>query len=154
MAMPAAIPGPDWEQIERDFREGDKSIRQIAREHGVSHVAICKRAEASGWTRVVTKQVTTAVTTKRRQRILKRDCVPNVRSPVGFTEHRLAIYPNADGELVLRVYLDDEYQDEEDPCIILKLADVAIVTETMRRVARQIAADIYHQNREEKEPGD
>lgn len=41
----------DWEAIERDYRAGAKSLREIAAEHGISHPAIRKRAERDGWTR-------------------------------------------------------------------------------------------------------
>lgn len=40
-----------WPTIEADFRAGIKSIRQIAREHGLSETAIRKRAKAEDWTR-------------------------------------------------------------------------------------------------------
>lgn len=37
--------------IEADYRAGIKSVRQIAREHGLSEAAIRKRAKADAWTR-------------------------------------------------------------------------------------------------------
>lgn len=74
-----AKPAPDWEKIEADYRAGIKTLRQIAGEHGVSHVAINKRAKRDGWSRdlsakiaakadeLVTKgAVTSAVTTESR----------------------------------------------------------------------------------------
>ena len=72
-------PAPDWEKIEADYRAGIKTLRQIAGEHGVSHVAINKRAKRDGWSRdlsakiaakadeLVTKgAVTSVVTTESR----------------------------------------------------------------------------------------
>ncbi|HWV10255.1 MAG TPA: hypothetical protein VN156_11990 [Pseudomonas sp.] len=49
----AATPKPslDLPIMEADYRAGIKSIRQIAREHGVSETAIRKRADREGWTR-------------------------------------------------------------------------------------------------------
>lgn len=44
--------GPDWEAIERDFRAGVLSLREIAATHpGTNHVAIKRRADREGWTR-------------------------------------------------------------------------------------------------------
>lgn len=40
---------PDWEKIEKLFRAGVLSVREIAAAHGVSHTAINKRAKAEGW---------------------------------------------------------------------------------------------------------
>lgn len=41
----------DWEGIERDYRAGLLSVREIAVAYGVSHVAIGKRAKKHSWVR-------------------------------------------------------------------------------------------------------
>jgi len=48
MTKSAAI---DWEKIEAEYRAGIKSSREIADEHGISHVGINKRAKREGWPR-------------------------------------------------------------------------------------------------------
>lgn len=50
----------DWDLIERDYRVGIKTVRQIAKEHGVSHTAIAKRAEKFGWARDMKEKVQVA----------------------------------------------------------------------------------------------
>jgi hypothetical protein len=47
----------DWEAIEREYRAGQLSVREIALQHSVSHTAINKRAKADGWTRDLAKEV-------------------------------------------------------------------------------------------------
>lgn len=47
----------DWELIERDYRAGIKTLRQIAEEQGVSHTAIQKRAKRDDWSRDLTQKV-------------------------------------------------------------------------------------------------
>ncbi|MBA6129357.1 hypothetical protein NNX13_21940 [Pseudomonas sp. Eb3] len=42
---------PDWEAIERAYRAGVLSVREIAAAHEVSHTAINKRAKREGWDR-------------------------------------------------------------------------------------------------------
>lgn len=42
---------PDWEAIERDYRAGILSIREIASTQGLTHGAINKRAKRDGWER-------------------------------------------------------------------------------------------------------
>lgn len=41
----------DWDSIEREYRANMRSNRQIAKEYGVSDVAILKRAKRDGWTK-------------------------------------------------------------------------------------------------------
>ena len=41
----------DWEAVERDYRAGLLSVREIGLAHGVSHTAINKRAKKFGWDR-------------------------------------------------------------------------------------------------------
>ncbi len=42
---------PDWEAIERAYRAGLLSIREIASTQGITHGAINKRAKRDGWER-------------------------------------------------------------------------------------------------------
>ncbi|MFN4089349.1 MAG: hypothetical protein ACK4QW_09965 [Alphaproteobacteria bacterium] len=42
---------PDWLSIERDFTSGTLSAREIARNHGVSHSTVNRRARHDGWSR-------------------------------------------------------------------------------------------------------
>ena len=68
----------DWEKIELDYRAGLKTLRQIADEHGISHVAINKKAKAEEWSRdlsakiqkkaqdLVTKNLVTKEVTKEK----------------------------------------------------------------------------------------
>lgn len=50
-------PAPDWERIELDYRAGVRSLREIAAEHGISHVAINKRAKKEGWSRDLSAKI-------------------------------------------------------------------------------------------------
>lgn len=47
----------DWEAIEREYRAGQLSVSEIARQHGVSHTAINKRAKKLDWKRDLSRQV-------------------------------------------------------------------------------------------------
>ncbi len=54
----------DWETIEREYRAGMLSIREVARRHSVDHSYLLRLAKKRGWTRDLTEKVKRAVTTK------------------------------------------------------------------------------------------
>lgn len=51
----------DWESIERDYRAGVLSIREIAKMHGISDGAIRKKAKENKWLRDLTSKVNAKV---------------------------------------------------------------------------------------------
>ncbi|MDR3487080.1 MAG: hypothetical protein P4M05_19510 [Bradyrhizobium sp.] len=55
---------PDWEEIEREYRAGQLSVRAIAAQHGLTEGAIRKRAKADGWARPLADKVRAAVKEK------------------------------------------------------------------------------------------
>ena len=48
---------PDWGRIERDYRAGVRSVREIAATQGVAHSTVLYRAKAQGWDRELSKKV-------------------------------------------------------------------------------------------------
>lgn len=46
-----AKPKPDWEKIELEYRAGVRTLRAIAEDNKISHVAINNKAKREGWTR-------------------------------------------------------------------------------------------------------
>lgn len=54
----------DWESIERDYRAGVLSIREVAKIHDVSDTAIRKKAKAENWQRDLTERVNEKVRTE------------------------------------------------------------------------------------------
>lgn len=54
----------DWESIERDFRAGVLSIREVAKLHEISEGAVRKKAKAQGWERDLTAKVNEKVRTE------------------------------------------------------------------------------------------
>lgn len=54
---PVGAAGVDWEKIERFYRAGVKSTREIALEMGISHTAINKRAKNESWDRDLSAKI-------------------------------------------------------------------------------------------------
>ena len=47
----------DWDAIERDYRLGQLTIREIAKQHQVTPGAICRRVEKHGWSQDLSNEV-------------------------------------------------------------------------------------------------
>lgn len=60
----------DWEAIEREYRTGRYSNRELAREFEVAESTLRNRAKNENWTKDLTSQVKTRV----REKLLRKDC--------------------------------------------------------------------------------
>ena len=76
---------PDWEAIERAYRAGLLSVREIAGACGVSHTAIQKRAKANGWER----DLKAKIKAKADSLVAKREVATQVASKSVETEREI-----------------------------------------------------------------
>ncbi len=76
---------PDWEAIERAFRAGVLSVREIAAAHEVSHTAINKRAKRDGWDR----DLKAKIKAKADALVSKREVSTEVSSKQTETEREI-----------------------------------------------------------------
>lgn len=64
MTSPSPRKEIDWEAIEREYRAGQLSVREIARQFGITDTAIRKKAKEFGWERSLADKVREAVREK------------------------------------------------------------------------------------------
>ncbi|WP_176510156.1 hypothetical protein [Pseudomonas urethralis] len=76
---------PDWEAIERAYRAGVLSVREIAAAHEVSHTAINKRAKREGWDR----DLKAKIKAKADALVSKREVSTEVSSKQAETEREI-----------------------------------------------------------------
>lgn len=50
-------PITDWEAVERDYRAGVATLRQIAETHGTTHTTVATRAKKFGWDRDLSAKI-------------------------------------------------------------------------------------------------
>lgn len=62
----------DWEIVEKDYRAGLKSLRQLADEHGVSHVTIAKRAKKYAWEKNLEEKIQTTAKNKIARTVVNK----------------------------------------------------------------------------------
>jgi hypothetical protein len=64
----------DWLGAERSYRQGEISVREIARREGVSEGAVRKRAKAKGWSREPATQI--GVDAEEEAVVVAIRCIP------------------------------------------------------------------------------
>ncbi len=74
----------DWEAIQRAYRAGQLSVREIARQYAISEGAVRKRAKADHWQRALADKVREAV-----QEELVRGSAQHLRDDQIVQEHAL-----------------------------------------------------------------
>lgn len=61
---PSSRKAINWIAVECDYRAGNKPLRLLADEHGITHGAINKRAKRDGWTRDLASKIKAAADAK------------------------------------------------------------------------------------------
>jgi len=147
----------DWEAIEREYRAGQLSIREIARQHDCSDGAIRKRAKKCGWEQDLSKKVAEKV----RNELVRS----SVRTNNAETDKEIIDAAAATAVELVRSHrrdisklsaleqkLIDELGDEENPPTKLYIAQyqgktvekVVGITVTERASALQALAGVQH----------
>lgn len=135
---PQAKPVADWERIELDYRAGIKTLRQIADENGISHVAVNKRAKKEGWERdlsakinakadsLVTKALVTSVVTTETK-IAEKQVVDVAAQAVA--DIRLAHRKDIHRARKITNSLLDELEQQTDPITLALLQELGEIME-------------------------
>lgn len=80
----------DWQAVERDYRAGILSLREMSAAHGVSHVAIKKHAEKTGWSRDLSAKIKA-----KADELVNRAAVNKEVNAAGAVSEREVIESNA-----------------------------------------------------------
>jgi hypothetical protein len=87
----------DWELIERDYRAGILSVREIAASQGITHGAINKRAKRDKWSRDLSEKIQA-----RAEQLVSRAAVSTAVSSERLATDRLVIEANAERVAAIR----------------------------------------------------
>ena len=64
----------DWDAIERDYRTGKFTLRELADKHGVTHTTISRKAEKLQWSKDLSEAIRQATNTKLVQQAVQQQC--------------------------------------------------------------------------------
>lgn len=117
-------PVVDWEAVEREYRAGQLSLREIARAAGVTEGAIRKRAKKDEWERDLTEKIREAVRSELvRSEVRNSDprtekemvSLAALRSVDVILSHRrdIARFRKIASDLLVAIEADDEKAPEE-----------------------------------------
>lgn len=115
-------PRVDWESVEREYRTGVRSLRDIAEEFGCSHVAIKKRADKEGWPR----DLSARITEQANAIVTKREVTKEVTAESKATEKSLV---DANAKMLADKVLNQRSDIQRARAVVQRLWD-AIATET------------------------
>lgn len=129
----------DWEAVERDYRAGAKSIRQIAKEHAITHTAVLKRAEAENWPRDLAGKIRAAANIQLAREVAKGQ----VSTQVATVSERGIVEANAALQVeIIRSHRSDITRARSVMQGLLDDLGVAASTrETLAATASKITAD-------------
>lgn len=63
----------DWEAVERDFRTGNFTQRELAEKYGVSHAAVGKQARENGWQKDLGEEIRRATNSRLVQELVSSE---------------------------------------------------------------------------------
>lgn len=116
----AKRPKVDWEAVERDYRAGSKTLRQIGEEYGCSHVAVKKRAEREGWSRDLSVRIKEAAEAK----VTKAEVTRIVTKEAAISERQVV---EVNAQLLADVVLNERSDVKRARSIVQKLWELVEV---------------------------
>lgn len=70
----------DWEAVERDYRLGKYSLRELEAKHGANNAAISRKVKSEGWTKDLSEAVNQATNARLMQEMVSREISANQQS--------------------------------------------------------------------------
>lgn len=143
---------PDWEGIERDYRAGVKSLRQIADEHGISHGAVNKRAKRDGWERNLSERIQAkadalvskaAVSTQVSTETVVTERAIVEANATAIVQVRLAHRQDIQRSRVLTMRLLAELESETNPTILDALNELGDLMRAEDKSGQDKLNDLY-----------
>lgn len=125
----------DWEAVERDYRIGQLTVRQIQAKHNVSNGAMMERSKREGWERDLTEAVKIATKAKVRAKVVEqvKEQASNTGTTTGATTGASSDATGAKPEQVLAQATEQATRDDIE---IAATVNTNIILGHQRRAGR------------------
>lgn len=141
-----AIPSPakgeprrrvDWDAVERDYRTGKFTLRELAEKHGVSHVAVGKQAKKNRWSQDLADKIRQATNAKLMQALVAREVT------AGFQEvtETVAAAAEVNTRVILGHRQDIANTRSVASSLLLELANSALLVEHQELLTEILAGE-------------
>ena len=131
-------PAVDWEAVEREYRAGIRSLRDIATEYGCTEGAIRKKAKAQEWER----DLSAKVVAKAEALVRKQEVRNEVRSEQAISEREQI---HASAQLLADTVLNQRTDVKRSMAVVVKLWNeveaLGDYTEEFRRVGELMRSE-------------
>lgn len=114
----------DWEAIEREYRAGQLSLREIAIQFNVSHPGIVRRAKSYGWSRDLSKRV--------RQRVTAQLVTNDVTITNAGNEEEIINQAASRALEVIKLHREDSKKQQDIIRRLMKILDERINTPDLK----------------------
>lgn len=132
----------DWAAVQRDYRTGAFTLRELATKYGCSHVAIGKQAKNNGWTQDLSKAIKAATKAKLVEvtpadKLAAKQVIVN---DFAVTTTVLAA-AEVNKQIILGHRADLRKARDVTVALLAELRNAAITEEEQERLIRMMAGD-------------
>lgn len=127
----------DWDAVERDYRTGKFTLRELAAKHGPSHVAIGNRARDNKWTQDLSDAIKQATNAKLVQELVTNE-VNNAFQQVTNT---VVIAAEVNAKVIMGHRHDIANTRNVAASLLAELANAAMLAEHMDTLAAIVAGE-------------
>lgn len=92
----------DWEAVERDYRTGRFTLRELEAKHGPAYATIGQRAKREGWTQDLRKVIKQATHAKLAESLVAQATQAHTQATQALTQSTVEVAAEAGKQVVLK----------------------------------------------------
>lgn len=128
---------PDWDAVERDYRTGKFTLRELSAKYGCSHTAIAKRAKVHAWSQDLSEQIRQATNAKLTQALVDKE----VASGVQAVSTTVAVAAELNKQVILGHRSDLKATRDVAAALLTELSNAALLSEHGEMLATILAGE-------------
>lgn len=125
----------DWDAVQRDYRTGKFTLRELAAKHDVSHVAIANQAKKNGWTQDLGEHIRQATNAKLTEALVNNE----VNVGVQAVNEIVQVAAEINKQVILGHREDLKASRKIANALLNELASAALLAEDQELLAQVLA---------------